>query len=533
VTVGIGRVCRSCLRASGGKPSPLFGAPTGKFRLKRRNGVPTVDSLRGGVRREGVWVAMTQDLPRAPAWGGCGDNYRLLALVALVRFALLTGMLMSLGVLVFPDAARASSASPSGVVIDQDRNARFDGMDATGVASSVGATVSAHSAGPTYTPQCTDPYSPQRQASNPLMISPAPRGSDPLQGARFFVDGPAHGAAAGAVARLLGIDSSTPEGSALPGFTDAESWGTFAQHVTTRLDRGSPALSYKVRMLEKIADQPEAQRISVYSQGGSPAGIYSQTQKLFCHNFTADPGSIPIISTYFLHARLGGCPTRAAINAYRPLFEAQINAMAQGTGNRPAVYLLELDAVGSSSCIASHGLLPQWESLLHYEAVTMGSLPHTVVYLEGGYSDSTTPEYAARMLDASGVGDVEGFFTNDTHLNWTINEIRYGEKISRLTHGAHFVINTAQNGNGPKLNPDPVTQGIEDLCNPPGRGLGPKDNTNTGFAGVDAFLWTHVPGNSSGCGGGPPGGVFWPARAISLAARANGRLGPHYPSQPY
>jgi Glycosyl hydrolases family 6 len=486
-----------------------------------------------GVRREGVWVATTQDFPQAPAWADCGDNYRLLALVALVRFVLLTGMLMSLAVLVFPVAAHASSASPSRAVIEQDRNGRFDRMDATRAASSAGATASAHSAGPTYTPQCADPYSPQRQASNPLMISPAPAGSDPLQGARFFVDGPAHGAAAGAIARLLGIDTSTPEGSALPGFTDAESWGTFAQYVTTRLDRGSPALSYKVRMLEKIADQPEAQRISVYSQGGSPAGIYSQTQKLFCHNFTADPGSIPIISTYFLHARLGGCPTRAAMNAYRPLFEAQINAMAQGTGNRPAVYLLELDAVGSSSCIASHGGLSQWESLLHYEAVTMGSLPHTVVYLEGGYSDSTTPEYAARMLNASGVGDIEGFFTNDTHLNWTINEIRYGEKISRLTHGAHFVINTAQNGNGPKLNPDPVTQGIEDLCNPPGRGLGPKDNTNTGFAGVDAFLWTHVPGNSSGCGGGPPGGDFWAARAISLAARANGRLGANYPSQPY
>jgi endoglucanase len=455
------------------------------------------------------------------AIGGCRERAG--------RFALLAGMC----VLVWPGAGWASSASSSPGAIDQHQNARFDGLHATVLAPTAGGPASAHAAGPTYTPQCTDPYSPQRQASNPLMLSPAPAGSDPLQGVRFFVDGPAHGAAAGAIARLLGIDTSTPEGLALPSFSDAETWGTFAQYVATRLSGASPALSYKVRMLEKIADQPEAQRISVYSQGGTPTGIYSQTQKLFCHNFTADSGSIPIISTYFLHPTLGGCPTRAAMNAYRPLFQAQINAMAQATGNRPAVYLLELDAIGSSLCIASHGLLPQWESLLHYEAATMGSLPHTVVYLEGGYSDSNTPQYAARILNASGVGEIEGFFTNDTHLNWTIKEIRYGEKISRLTHGAHFVINTAQNGNGPKLNPDPVTQGIEDLCNPPGRGLGPEENTNTGFAGVDAFLWTHVPGNSSGCGGGPPAGVFWAARAISLAARANGRLGPNSPSQPY
>ena len=87
---------------------------------------------------------------------------------------------------------------------------------------------------------------------------------------------------------------------------------------------------------------------------------------------------------------------------------------------------------------------------------------------------------------------------------------------------------------GPALNPHPVTQGIENLCNPPGRGLGPMDTTNTGYRLADAFLWTHPPGNSSGCGGGRPAGTFWPARAIGLAARANAaRLGPRLPSRPY
>ncbi|MHB1837935.1 MAG: glycoside hydrolase family 6 protein, partial [Solirubrobacteraceae bacterium] len=75
--------------------------------------------------------------------------------------------------------------------------------------------------------------------------------------------------------------------------------------------------------------------------------------------------------------------------------------------------------------------------------------------------------------------------------------------------------------------------GNEDLCNPPGRGLGPMDTTDTGFPLADAFMWTHPPGNSSGCGGGPPGGVFWPAYAIGLAERANQQLGPRFPSRPY
>ncbi len=433
---------------------------------------------------------------------------------------------------------------PGGESVDQSSMARLISITgrfallaallvSVGVSICWGAGPVAVPAGPTHNPQCADPYPSQREASNPLMLSPAPTGSNPLQGARFFVDGPAHGEAAGAIARLLGIDTHTPVGTALPSFSDSESWSTFARFVARRLHGAPPGLAWRIRMLEKIADQPEVDRISAHAEGGTPTGTYSMTQKLFCHNFTADPGTIPIISTYFLHEVLGGCPTLAAIDAYRPLFEAQIDAMAQGTGNRPAVYLLELDAVGSSACIARHGLLPEWESLLRYEALAIGSLPHTVVYLEGGYSDSNTPRYAARILNASAVDRIEGFFTNDTHLNWTVNEIRYGEAISRLTHGAHFVINTAQNGDGPKLSPHPITEGIEDLCNPPGRGLGPMDDTHTGFAHVDAFLWTHVPGNSSGCGGGPPGGVFWAARAISLAARANGRIGPHYPSRPY
>jgi endoglucanase len=155
------------------------------------------------------------------------------------------------------------------------------------------------------------------------------------------------------------------------------------------------------------------------------------------------------------------------------------------------------------------------------------------VYVEGGYSDSNSVRYAARILNAIGIGHIRGFFTNDTHLNWTINEVRWATAISELTHGAHFIVNTADNGQGPLLNPHPQTQGIENLCNPPGRGLGPTDTTQTGYALADAWLWMHPPGNSSGCGGGPSNGTFWLQKAVGLAERANQRLGPSSPSRPY
>jgi endoglucanase len=376
--------------------------------------------------------------------------------------------------------------------------------------------------------QCPQSYPAQRDPSNPLDLPQAP-GANPLTGARFFVPGPAKGSAARAIAQLLGLNPDS-----LP--VD-ESWATFAQRLAfgplhNKL-AASPGVARQVAELSKIADQPEAQRISSYSWGGSPDGIFKQTQKVLCQNMAADPGSIPILSTYFLHATLGGSPTPAQMSAYGPLFRARVDAMAQAIDRRPVVLLLEIDGIGSTRGVAKMGSLPHWEADLRYEINAMAALPHTVVYVEGGYSDSNSVGYTARVLNAVGVNNIRGFFTNDTHEAWTINEVRWATNIAKRTHGAHFIVDTADNGRGPLLNRVKVGYGVEDLCNPPKRGLGPRDTTDTGYAYADAFMWTHPPGNSSGCGGGPPGGVFWPARAESEAARANAQLGPGLPSRPY
>ena len=90
----------------------------------------------------------------------------------------------------------------------------------------------------------------------------------------------------------------------------------------------------------------------------------------------------------------------------------------------------------------------------------------------------------------------------------------------RLGGGVHFDVSTGGNGRGPKLNPHPTTQGVEDLCNPPGRGLGPY-TTQTGFYHDDGFIWIGTPGKSDGCiPGSPPTAVFWPTFAVSLARNA-------------
>jgi hypothetical protein len=376
--------------------------------------------------------------------------------------------------------------------------------------------------------QCTDPYPATRDPSNPLDLPVAP-GSNPLTGAQFYVPGPADGEAAGEIAKLVGLDPTTMDRS--------ESWASFWQDLTTgplsaKLE-ADPNLKNEVYLLAKIASQPEAQRLSAYSWGGTPDGIFKQAEKIFCQNMTSDPGTIPIFNTYFLHPVLGACPTPKQVKAYNPLFRARVDAMADAVARRPAVFLLELDAIGSSSCITKMHSMPEWEADLRYEINKMRALPHTVIYVEGGYSDSNGVRYTARILNKIGIRKIRGFFTNDTHMQWTIHEVRWATKISRLTHGAHFIVNTADNGTGPLYNRDKVKNGVEDLCNPPGRGLGPMDSTDTGFPLADAWMWTHPPGNSSGCGGGPPGGVFYLQRALQEAQLANQQLGPGYPSRPY
>jgi endoglucanase len=115
------------------------------------------------------------------------------------------------------------------------------------------------------------------------------------------------------------------------------------------------------------------------------------------------------------------------------------------------------------------------------------------------------------------------FSLNATHFDWTANEIRFGEKISRLTGGKHFVVNTGTDGRGPLRPPDIVHQGNEVLCNPPGRGLGPRPTADTGFPNVDMLAWTTNPGESGGpCRpGAPKTGVFWAAYALMLVRNAN------------
>jgi endoglucanase len=321
-----------------------------------------------------------------------------------------------------------------------------------------------------------DDPAPVRNPVNPLGLAVAPPSTDPLVGATFFVDPesePAHAA------------------------------------------RSNPAL-------KMISNQPGTARFGSFSFGhnGVP-NIATAVSRYLTRASVQSPGTVPLIATYrLLHGLCGrASDSRGDVASY----EGFIDGFAQGIGSYRAVLFLEMDSIITMPCMSRHGKAVREQELQYAINKLTANCPQLVIYLDAGAADALSPQAAARYLRRSGVSKIQGFFLNATHFDWTSKEMKFGEKISRLTGGKHFVVNTGENGRGPLRPQDIVHQGNEVLCNPPGRGLGPLPTANTGYANVDMFAWTSNPGESGGkCRPGAPAtGDYWPAYALTLLRDAD------------
>jgi endoglucanase len=200
-----------------------------------------------------------------------------------------------------------------------------------------------------------------------------------------------------------------------------------------------------------------------------------------------------------------------------------LERFAQGIGDYRAVLYLEMDSLITVGCLSPQGVAVRMHELHDAINILTAHCPRLVIYLDAGAADAVPAPQIAQLLERAGVAQIQGFFLNSTHFDWTSHEIAFGEQISRLTGGKHFVVNTGENGQGPLVPPDPAVDGNEVLCNPPGRGLGPRPTTHTCYRNVDAFAWTSNPGESGGlCGAGAPStGDYWPAYGLMLVRNAD------------
>jgi hypothetical protein len=369
-----------------------------------------------------------------------------------------------------------------------------------------------------YTQQCASALSGERDSANPLG-TPGLVGSDPLTRAHLFVDNPwlFGGDAANAIAREVGLGALAQQwrGVATP-------WAEFKSRVNAL--HLSAAVRFRVRQLEKIGDYPEAHQFSLYTADGSGPGVYTQVQNYVCRIQRTDPQAAAVITTYFLSHR--GCAS------WQPKFKAEVDGLRAAVGNFPAVIFVEEDAL-DTICDSWHNAAAVRDRTmaLRYEIDRLSTLPHALLYVEGGTVDATHPDQVARVLRGAHIAKIRGFFVGDTHFNWAYREIHYSNEVAKL-------IGTRADGNGPIPNPDPYHQGNEELCNPPHRGLGPKPGASNGRAYglyspyLDGFVWVTTPGESAATtcrgrrGHWAQSGIFDENLAVDYAAHAANRVGP-------
>lgn len=262
-------------------------------------------------------------------------------------------------------------------------------------------------------------------------------------------------------------------------------------------------------LLRRIANQPVAE----WPSGNDDAG--RDVEKAV--EAAAAAGRVPVLVAYNIpHRDCGQHSAGGAADA--AAYQRWIGAFADNIGDHEAVVILEPDAVPHvvDGCTPEqyHG---ERFHLLSEAIKRLKEHPGVKVYLDAGNSSwIDDPAALTDPLWESGIAEADGFALNVSNFQRTKDEVAYGRKLSKLLDGAHFVIDTSRNGNGPL----PGGPGAA-WCNPPGRALGTPPTTRTGDELVDAFLWIKRPGESDGqCRGGPPAGEWWPDYALGLAREA-------------
>jgi endoglucanase len=311
-------------------------------------------------------------------------------------------------------------------------------------------------------------------------------------------------AAAFAAAPLIAV-SVTSAGASANGanpVAEARLWvdtGSQAHQVASSWARSRPA---DAALLRRIADAPQAVwygdwNRNVRNDVASAVGA------------AARQGSIPVLVAYNIPARDCGSYSAggaASADAYR----RWIRDFAAGIGRHRAVVILEPDALAGMDCMP-RAQQDQRVTLIGEAVRTLKSAGATV-YLDAGHGRWIGAEPMAERLRRAGIAQADGFALNVSNFHPTAVNVAYGEQLSRLTGGKHFVIDTSRNGMG---NVTP-----EQWCNPAGQALGEMPTTRTGHPLVDAYLWIKRPGESDGtCGGGPRAGEFWGEYALGLAQR--------------
>jgi endoglucanase len=194
-------------------------------------------------------------------------------------------------------------------------------------------------------------------------------------------------------------------------------------------------------------------------------------------------------------------------------YDTWIAAMAGGIADRPAVVVLEPDALADESCMTSQDEINDRDGLLN-NAINQftAQSPNTWVYLDAGNPGWIPAAQMAGYLNSAGLAQAHGFSVNVSSFYTTDENVAYGNAVNAALSTNYgytkpFVIDTSRNANGSDNG---------QWCNPAGRKLGVPDQQG---GGAEMSLWIKTPGESDGdcgTGTGTVAGQFDPALAYNL-----------------
>jgi endoglucanase len=225
--------------------------------------------------------------------------------------------------------------------------------------------------------------------------------------------------------------------------------------------------------------------------------------------------AVPILVAYNIPIRdCGGYSNGGATSA--AAYQQWITQFAQGIRQAKAAVILEPDAVSQmnlSGCL-TNAQIGEREALLSFAVQTIQTVaPNAAVYIDAGHGDDNiSAATMASQLAASGVANAAGFALNVANYVSTADNTSYGQQISSLLNGKHFVIDTSRNGKA-------TANGV--WCNPPNQGAG-APSIGFGSGAIDGYLWVQNPGTSDGaCNGMSYAGQWDLQQACQLAANAS------------
>lgn len=263
------------------------------------------------------------------------------------------------------------------------------------------------------------------------------------------------------------------------------------------------------RQMEKIASQPATYYFGEWTESTSGGTTRQVDYRI---SLITEAGALPVLGAYAIpHRDCGGYASGGF--ASESHYRNWIREYARGIGERKAVVILEPDALADTSCLYA---AERWSryALIRDAVNVLKKNPGTSVYIDAGHPEWQSASTMAYRLRSAGVAQADGFSLNVSNFYSTSQNVAYGERISHLIGGKHFVVDTSRNGLGP-------TADFE-WCNPEGRALGRQPTADTGNPLVDAYYWMKWPGESDGeCRGSPRPGAWMPEYALDLARRAS------------